>query len=364
MFGYSKVEEVDIGTYFPECTNAANCFMRCLELRDVHGFGRFVKLQNAASIMQSCAKLTRIELDLGSVCSSLVSAFYGCDNLTELIINGTFNNLTSMAAMCYSNDLLSQITINGEVNKLPDMPALTTLSQAFTHTSLTSFEIGDMPALTNMQSIFDGDDELESFVCGDIGGWNEELQQSAAGAGTATAAFYNAVKLRYFKCGNHNLATIQTMFYNCAGLEEAVFGDRGYRSVNGHDYDGVLNGANAFTVCTSLKHVRGDLKLRRVGPSSASYFNGIFETCLQLMEMPNIWPEDGFAETFVTTGAVQLTTVFQSCYNMQGHVPSWLWDPDDPRRYKGTGSKNACFSYCYFLDNYADIPITWKAYAL
>ena len=316
MFAYSQIEEVDIGTYFPDCTAANAIFQKCSELRDVHGFGRFEKLATGNCMFQNCVKITDINVSLGSVVSTLQSAFFGCTALTGLVITGDFDNLIYANALCQNNLNLEQITVNGEVNKLPSMSSLSLLQGAFAYTSIAgSFEIGDLPALTNMSQIFFWAKKLESFTCGDIGGWDEETETSAAGPCNMQDSFNQCLNLRHFKCGNNNINILYTTFYSCGKLEEAEFGERGYVSKNGHDDDGIMSISNAFSLCTSLKHIKGKLHLRRIGPSSATYWNNAFEICTNLEEMPDIWPPDGFS-TFAVSNS-QLQSFLNSCYNMK-----------------------------------------------
>lgn len=365
MFAYSQIEEVDIGTYFPDCTTAIGIFQNCYELRDVHGFGRFEKLTSGNQMFQFCKKLTDLSIDLGNVISALQSAFMGCDALSSLTIEGEFDELVYANALCQFDNKLTQITVNGEVNKLPDLPKLQLLSYAFTYTSIAgSFEIGDMPAMSNLTQMFYNDTSLESFKCGDVGGWDEETQTSSAAGCQTTDMFRYCTSLKYFKCGNHNFNILQYMFYSCGELLEAEFGERGYVSKNGHDDDGVNNITQTFALCSSLKHIKGCLKLRRTGPASNTAFNNAFDACMELEEMPDVWPDDGFAATFTYSGA-QIQTFMNNCYNMHGHAPEWLWTSSDPRRFKGSGSKVNCFGYCFNLDNHGEIPQTWRnTYAL
>lgn len=356
--GCTELEEVDIGTEVPNASACNAAFYRCEKLKNLHGLKSFPKMNNAMQIFAYCQALEEIELETGESCTTMASAFFNCLNLKKLTINGGFDEVASMQAFAHHDTKLDQIIVNGKNCVFPDLPKLTSISYAFNETAITSLVMGDMPLLTSMDYACQLCYALEEVEIGDIGDWNEETQSYSNSCNATSCCNYD-FKLKRFKIGNNNIYDIGSFFYGCQELEEVELGERGYKSPSTADDDGLRWTGSAFTYCNSLRKVKGCLKLRPQGPSTATGWSSMFSCCGMLEELPDIFPANGFAKTFTVKNA-NLANIFQNCFSIKGTVPEWLWDEDDPRHFKGTGSTGNAFAFCFGLSNYDDIPRAWK----
>lgn len=354
----SSLEEVDIGTDFPNATTTNEMFIRCSSLKNLNDLKSFPKNKDFTSMFSGCTSLEEVELEIGDESTTFNSTFNCCRSLRRVSLDGSFEKVTTITMMCQNARSLRELIVNGKPNELPGLPLCTNLGSAFLNTQLKgSFKIGDLPEATSLASTFAGMRLIEHIEIGDVGELDPETQgHVACNAGTICQ---NCFSLKSFKVGDYSINNWSNAFVGCFELEEAEFGEIGFTSTTGHDNDGIMQPYYMFSNCPSLKHVRGNLMFRRSGPNNNSYFANAFENCTQLEELPRIFPEDGFAETFIYPAA-QFPSVFSNCISMSGTVPEWLWDADDPRHFKGTGSKGNAFWNCLKLSNYDDIPNTWK----
>ena len=331
LFGACQsLEEFDFTGFGQDVTTISYAWHYCEKLS---GSLKLPDMPNLLNASYACRNAGFKKIDIGKTpnCTTYNNAFFGCENLTELSLKDT-SAVTDAAFMCANCQSLSRVSL-GEMGAelttisnifyntgnlrqdivMPDMPNVTTAAYAFSYSGITSFKCGDLDLCTTMTQAF------------------------------AYCQFLTSVEIG--KCPV--LDTTYQCFINDGALQIVKI------DAGGH----TLNYCTAtFQYCQSLKRVEGKLKLRRDGPSNASYYNTLFQGCYALEAMPDIWPDDGW--TTLRVANTSLNNLFQNCLQMTGTVPD-LWTRGQPMYFPGTGNKTGCFTYCLKLSNYADIPVLW-----
>lgn len=336
----------------PSCTSLQNAFSFCRELVSVE-LGDLPQCSSLYGAFWGCTSLRHAGVYSIPKCNNISNAFNACINLAEI----TLTDLDAVvnASACYCRTAVTEVEISS-------MERCTTLSEAFRYCeNLRKIKLPDLPSCTSISGVCCYDYALEEAEVGD-------LPQCTSLA----SAFSFASRLRSVRLGavGGANATMASFVQYCDGLETAEIGPttatywnnafsycRTLRHLRLDCLNAILQCSGAFQYCCLLERLEGTFRLAPTGPTQQpSYFNTIFGGCGALLEMPDIWPEEGF--TTPTLANAQLTNVFSECINLKGHAPEWLWDASDARHWRGTGGHSA-FSNCFGLDNFEEIPSDW-----
>ena len=110
----------------------------------------------------------------------------------------------------------------------------------------------------------------------------------------------------------------------------------------------VIDCSQMFYECSNLTTIQEGFTLG----NSVINCCGMFYSCYNLTsDISNIWPSTWNSYT----GTIDINNMFSGCSNIVGMVPAdKLWNSGK------TFISYGCFRYCTSLDNYAEIPDTWK----